>query len=537
MPSAFCACSLADIQKMGHNRKKTEFWFLTVCFGVLLASLLLFPNFVLPGGGEDNMFTVSLNGETVGVTSSREEAEACFRQARREIAKTSSEMLFIDADLKIEGKQVNWGRTDSDSDIVDRMKTVLSRHELLTLQHCYTVKIGEYIFNMASVDDIKSLLNEVLEQYDPERDYVVSILSDTGREVNALTYEVLTTSEQEKKDEKQNQLPSAGIEQEFSRLFENVKPAVGKDFEDYVLGLQKIDFGEKVEISETYLPSTLVASLEEAKADVTGDVARSAVYEVTSGDTLSGIASKYGLSTQQLISINGLSGEDAVIRPGDVLSVTVAEPKLTVLYTNQEYYEEDYQADVIYKENSDWYTTKSEVIQTGSPGHRRVIALVNYRDDTVQSREIVKQETTVDAVPQIIEVGTKNPPTYIWPVYGRVSSTFGNRKRPKAGASTYHQGVDIAVATGTSVMATSGGKVTSAGWQSGYGYVVYIDHGNGVVSRYGHLSKILVKVGQSVSQGDVIARSGNTGNSTGPHLHFEIRVNGTSVNPLNYLNG
>ena len=165
-----------------------------------------------------------------------------------------------------------------------------------------------------------------------------------------------------------------------------------------------------------------------------------------------------------------------------------------------------------------------------------MVALVSYRDDTILGREIVKQENTVDAVPKIIEVGTKNPPTYIWPVYGRVSSNFGGRSAPKAGASTNHKGIDIAVATGTSVMATSGGKVTTAGWQSGYGYVVYIDHGNGVTSRYGHLSKILVSVGQTVSQGTVIARSGNTGNSTGPHLHFEIRVNGTAVNPLNYVN-
>lgn len=519
-----------------HNGKKTEFWFLTVSAFVLCVVLFLFPNYVPFGKGDDNMFTVSLNGEEVGVTASEEEARECFRMARREIAQTSDTPLFIDANLEITGEHVNWGKTDSERDIVDQMKIILSKHELLTLQHCYSVKIGEYIFNMASADDIKSLLNEVLEQYDPERDYIVRVRTDTEREVNALTYEVLTTSEQAKQEEKQNQLPAAGIEQAFSRLFEDVKPAVGKDFEDYILGLQKIDFGEKIEISETYLPSNLVASLDEAKADVTGEVAKDAVCEVAAGDTLSGIASRYGLTTQELIAVNNLSGEDAVIRPGDVLSVKVAEPKLTVLYTNQEYYEEDYKADTIYKENSEWYTNKSQVIQTGSPGHRRVIALVNYRDDAVQSREIVKQETTVEAVPEIIEVGTKNPPTYIWPVYGRLSSGFGGRKAPKAGASTYHKGIDIAVATGTSVMATSGGKVTAAGWQSGYGYVVYIDHGGGVTSRYGHLSKVLVKVGQSVSQGDVIARSGNTGNSTGPHLHFEIRVNGNAVSPLSYLN-
>ena len=85
-------------------------------------------------------------------------------------------------------------------------------------------------------------------------------------------------------------------------------------------------------------------------------------------------------------------------------------------------------------------------------------------------------------------------------------------------------------------MASNGGTVSSAGWQSGYGYVVYIDHGNGVQTRYGHLSKILVRVGETVKQGERIALSGNTGNSTGPHCHFEIRINGEAVNPLNYLN-
>ncbi len=523
------------ILRILHNEKKTEFLFLTTCLIVLVCSLFFWPNYTGSEQEDDNLFTIYLNGEEVGVVGTEEEAEEYYRTARREIAGTSSDMIFIDADLQVEGQRVSWGTTDSREDVIARMKSVLSTYELFTLQHCYTVKVGEYVFNMASVDDIKQLLNDVLEKYDPEKDYIVNILSDTSREVNALTYQVLTTGEQEKKEEQQNQLPTAGIEQAFSKLFDDVKPAVGMDFEDYVLGLQSIDFGEKIEISETYLPSNLVATLEEAEADVTGDVARSATYEVSSGDTLSGIAEKYGLTTQQLVSINSLSGTDAIIRPGDVLSVTVAEPKLTVIYTNQEYYEEDYTAETIYKKNDDWYTTKSEVIQEGSAGHRRVIALVNYRDDAVQSREIVKQENTVDAVPKIIEVGTKNPPTYIWPVYGRVSSNFGGRKAPKAGASTYHKGLDIAVAVGTSVMATSGGKVTSAGWQSGYGYVVYIDHGNGVTSRYGHLSKILVKVGQTVSQGDVIARSGNTGNSTGPHLHFEIRVNGTAVNPYNYL--
>ena len=85
-------------------------------------------------------------------------------------------------------------------------------------------------------------------------------------------------------------------------------------------------------------------------------------------------------------------------------------------------------------------------------------------------------------------------------------------------------------------MASNAGTVVQAGWVSGYGYAVYINHADGRQTRYGHLSKVLVKVGQTVDQGQKIAYSGNTGRSTGPHLHFEIRINGTAVNPLKYLN-
>ena len=116
-----------------------------------------------------------------------------------------------------------------------------------------------------------------------------------------------------------------------------------------------------------------------------------------------------------------------------------------------------------------------------------------------------------------------------------MSSGFGRRKAPTKGASTYHKGLDWAVPTGTAVMASSGGTVIKAGWGSGYGYVVYIDHGDGRQTRYAHLSKVLVKAGQKVVQGQKIALSGNTGRSTGPHLHFEILINGTHVNPLNHL--
>ena len=98
-----------------------------------------------------------------------------------------------------------------------------------------------------------------------------------------------------------------------------------------------------------------------------------------------------------------------------------------------------------------------------------------------------------------------------------------------------HEGIDIAVPTGTPVAAAASGTVIVAGWMGGYGNLVVIDHGGGVATAYGHNSGFAVGYGQPVSQGQIVAYAGSTGNSTGPHVHFEVRVNGSAVDPLGYL--
>lgn len=124
---------------------------------------------------------------------------------------------------------------------------------------------------------------------------------------------------------------------------------------------------------------------------------------------------------------------------------------------------------------------------------------------------------------------------FIWPVTGPITSYVGWRTHPVFGTTRYHSGMDIAVDTGTPVKAADNGTVVYSGWMGGYGYAVMINHGNGLVTIYGHNSRLLVSEGQSVSQGDVIAKSGSTGWSTGPHVHFEARLHGEVVDPLNYL--
>jgi murein DD-endopeptidase MepM/ murein hydrolase activator NlpD len=124
----------------------------------------------------------------------------------------------------------------------------------------------------------------------------------------------------------------------------------------------------------------------------------------------------------------------------------------------------------------------------------------------------------------------------VWPVDGELESGFGGRRNPFGGGSyEFHSGQDIDAPMGAPVIAGASGKVEFAGWQNGYGQLVIIDHGGGLTTRYGHLSKIDVTEGQVVDRAQYLGRVGSTGRSTGPHLHYEVRINDEPVNPLQYL--
>ncbi len=527
------------MKMISRHYKKMKIAYIKVAVFVSLVSIFFLPTYQKMERTGDNIFTVYLNDTQVGIVENPEEVDRCLIAARRRLAGTSDELVLADSELRYEGSEVLWGKVDDLKAITANMTEVLKNSVKETLNRSYTVKINEYTVNLASTEEVLALLQASINRYDGGNEYYVDLVLDGDRELNVLTTQICSAKEQQEEEQAAEEvMSSAGIDAALDEMLADVEPAKEKEFEDYELGLMSLTFGDTVEVVESYLQDYELTSLENAIEEVTKDQEKEQIYEVVSGDTLSQIAEKNEIPLADLIAMNEtIENEDSMIRVGDELIVTVPEPELSVERTEEVYYEEDYEAEIVYVDNDDWYTTQTKTLQEPSAGHRIVVANVSYRNQEETGREILKEEITYEAVPKIVERGTKIPPTYIKPISGgRQTSGFGRRRAPTRGASSYHKGVDWATPTGTAVMASSAGTVAKAGWGSGYGYVVYINHADGRQTRYGHLSKVLVSPGQTVAQGQKIALSGNTGVSTGPHVHFEILIGGSQVNPLNYLN-
>lgn len=185
-------------------------------------------------------------------------------------------------------------------------------------------------------------------------------------------------------------------------------------------------------------------------------------------------------------------------------------------------------------EDPERYVDEAPVVTPGSDGLSRVTREVTCLNGEVQSVDVVDTQVLKAAVDEVTTVGAKERPEYIWPASGRISSKFGPRNI--AVGSKNHKGIDIAASYGSDIVAAKAGTVIYSQWNSsGYGYLVKIEHEDGDVTYYAHNSSLTVSVGDEVQQGDVIAKAGSTGRSSGTHCHFEIRVDGTPVNPLDYL--
>lgn len=154
--------------------------------------------------------------------------------------------------------------------------------------------------------------------------------------------------------------------------------------------------------------------------------------------------------------------------------------------------------------------------------------MADYQRQNLQTllQVLIEEQNVVSSTPSILPIASG---THV------VTSKFGYRKSPFTSARSFHSGLDVSAKIGTPIVSTGAGKVIQSGWKGDYGYMITVDHGYGVVTRYAHCSKLLKQVGDKVEKGEVIAQVGNTGRSTGPHVHYEVLLNGVFVNPEKYI--
>ena len=523
--------------------KKCRIASLEVAIVAIILAALFCPTIEPVKSVGNNIFTLFVNGKEMGTVDSEADAEEILTEARRKISNESvsaDRLALIEADYEVVGDEIIRGITDDRESVLENVVKEYEASVKETIEHSYTVKIDEYKVSVSSADNVVSLLEACLRKYDPDGKFYVELTRDSSRELPVLVPVIKRTEDEteETVPVSSDYLGNDGLFKAFDEIFDSIHLEEEPDFDDYEYGLTDISFYNSVEVVEAYLPASQLTLLSTAIEDVTKNKEQKTTYEVQSGDTLSKISNKTGVSVDDLISLNSdsLTDEKSVIRIGQDLVITVPTPELSINHEELVYYEGTYEADVIYIYNDSWYTTTEEILQDPSSGYHKAVEKITYLNNEVVSTEVVMEEVVVEAVPKIVEKGTKIPPTYIKPISGgRITSGFGTRTATIKGMTSYHGAIDWGTPVGTTVVASCGGTVTQAGWMSGYGYVVFINHPDGKQTRYAHLSKIYVSVGQSVVQGQKIAASGNTGVSTGPHLHFEMRINGKMVNPLNYL--
>ena len=300
--------------------------------------------------------------------------------------------------------------------------------------------------------------------------------------------------------------------------------------------VESVRFLEKVDIKTANTDLEDLHSEEEMVDLLCTSGEKETVHKVVAGDTLHSIAKKYDVWEDQLLADNkGINSKKLEV--GSNIIVKQQAPVLTYEVIEKITYDKVIEHKVEEQKSADIYEGMTETQQAGSDGLSEITARVTLQN----GKKVVEEDlvTTVkeEPVTEVVLVGTKErPPTvgsgkYIWPLKDSFTQTSGFGSR----WGRQHKGIDLAVSVGTTVYAADGGTVVEAQYSGSYGNVVMIDHQNGQETRYAHNSKLLVKKGDKVYQGQPIAKSGNTGRSTGPHVHFEIRFNGEPRNPLNYL--
>lgn len=325
--------------------------------------------------------------------------------------------------------------------------------------------------------------------------------------------------------------------QQLSNLLESIKDNFRSDDADSAI--ESVQFVKDVEMRDGLYPVSSVITMARMTAAVQKEEQQQRIYITQAGDAPISIAQKNGISYAQLKALNPDIEKSLLI--GQEVLVQKSTPLLEVKVIREETVETETRFKIEQIQDPSRFQGYVKITQYGQKGISMVTSEVTYIDGIEVDRVLLDTRVVKEPINEKVIVGGKQPlsklpagtydtsANFIWPVAGGYVS---------CGINGYwgHTGMDIAAGTGTAVYASASGTVTKAVHNStGYGYHIIINHGGGVETLYGHNSKLHVKVGQWVEQGQLISSIGSTGRASGPHCHFEIRINGKYMDPAKYI--
>lgn len=305
-----------------------------------------------------------------------------------------------------------------------------------------------------------------------------------------------------------------------------------------------VEFKQDIQVVERKVEEEELDSIDDIALEFQKNEEEAIYHTIVENDNLWDIGVTYGMNLAKIVEYNPFLGareeKDYMIWPKEVLLMKPANPVYDVVVKLQNTALEPVPFETIKIEDKNLFTSQRIILKEGIEGEKNVVYDIVMENGYATSIEAIQETILKEPVSAEVKVGTKRTLSYgggnnYGVTTGRLTSGYGYRTHPISGVKTFHNGIDIAAPTGTGVYSYASGTVISVSQNNTLGKYIAIDHGNGLVTRYLHLSKFNVEKGDKVSTGDRIGSVGNTGYSTGSHLHFEVLKNGSYQNPWNYI--
>lgn len=542
-------------------------------------------------GTRKNAYAVSVNGEVVAKVKEKEAVKQAYEQVVTELKNKEGVNIAVNETLEVEAIHSRASEINTYDELVAMIDEAISygveAYEILVEGVSYAV--------VSNQEEVNQILKAIAEKYLPNDGGLTLDYDDVSVESDKVLHTeveaTVTPNSESTEDANTDKEPSNVNIQEEQSTEENIevvevedalpqdevttKVSVGSievhDISEQATSdsgeqgqmikrnIQSFDFNEEIMVRNTYVKQEEILKQEDAQNKLLENRYDMIEYELKEGDNIWDIGMTHGTTMERILELNPSIEDETKMQIGDIIKVEKASPILSITTVEEATYKELIPADIQYVEFSDLYKNQTKVYQEGNDGLKELTVAVTKVNGEEVSRSLISEKKLIQEKTKVIAYGTKERPVvtvpeknesssntnsnnnssssnssglFIHPLKGagRVSSTYG----PRWG--TFHKGIDYAAPAGTPVYASAAGKVIYSGYNSGgYGKLVIIEHSNGYQTYYAHNSSLYVNVGETVSQGERIAGVGSTGDSTGNHLHFEIRRNGTPVNPANYL--